>query len=132
MTFCMRRHGDHYRWQKVTSCIHNLLGGQRWVDLYGEMIINNLDKCTCKLTFVKVPHLPSRPRLAPVIITSFPLFRQAIGAPRNTLSMATCTTVMGSKFVTCLAPGTRPSSAGRTLTPPNAYGELVSQIMLQK
>lgn len=75
---------------------------------------------------------PSRPRLAPVIITSFPLFRQAIGAPRNTLSMATCTTVMGSKFVTCLAPGTRPSSAGRTLTPPNAYGELVSQIMLQK
>ena len=59
MSLCMCRHGDHYRWQKVTSCIHNLLGGQRWVDLYGEMIINNLDKCTCKLTFVKVP--PSLP-----------------------------------------------------------------------
>ena len=49
------RHDDHYTWQKVTSCIHNLLGGgQRWVDLYGEMIINNKDKCSCKLTFVKV------------------------------------------------------------------------------
>ena len=60
------RHGDHYQWQKVTSCIHNLLGGQRWVDLYGEMIINNKDKCTCKLTFVKV--MP-RPLPAPVIMT---------------------------------------------------------------
>ena len=68
MTLCMCRHGDHYRWQKVTSCIHNLLGGQRWVDLYGEMIINNLDKCTCKLTFVKVP-LSSHLLLAPVIMT---------------------------------------------------------------
>jgi hypothetical protein len=30
------------------------------VDLYGEMLINNLDRCSCKLTFIKVPSpLPS-------------------------------------------------------------------------
>ena len=47
-------HNDHYQWQKVTSCIHNVLGGQRWVDQYGETTITNGDKCSCKLTFVKV------------------------------------------------------------------------------
>ena len=48
------RHSDHYRWKKVTSCIYNLLGGQRWVDHYGEMVITNGDQCSCRLTFVKV------------------------------------------------------------------------------
>ncbi|XP_064389026.1 oxysterol-binding protein-related protein 3-like isoform X2 [Halichondria panicea] len=50
------RHDDHYQWQKVTSCIHNVLGGQRWVDQYGEMTITNGDKCSCKLTFVKASY----------------------------------------------------------------------------
>lgn len=46
---------DHYRWNKVTTCVHNLFGGQRSVDQYGELKITNLDKnITCKLTFVKV------------------------------------------------------------------------------
>ena len=48
------RYDDHYQWKKVTSCIHNVLGGQRWVDQYGEMTITNKDQCSCKLTFVKV------------------------------------------------------------------------------
>jgi hypothetical protein len=48
------RHDDHYQWKKVTSCIHNVLGGQRWVDQYGEMTVTNKDVCSCKLTFVKV------------------------------------------------------------------------------
>ena len=53
---CTCRHGDHYQWEKVTSCIHNVFGsgGSRWVDQYGEMLITNLDRCSCKLTFVKV------------------------------------------------------------------------------
>jgi hypothetical protein len=39
----------------VTTCVHNLFGGQRSVDQYGELKITNLDKnITCKLTFVKV------------------------------------------------------------------------------
>jgi len=54
------KHSDHYQWKKVTSCIHNLLGGQRWVDQYGEMCITNQDKCSCKLTFVKASYWSSK------------------------------------------------------------------------
>ena len=47
---------DHYEWNKVTTCVHNLFGGgNRWVDQYGEMIITNKPyNLTCKLSFVKV------------------------------------------------------------------------------
>ncbi|XP_026156482.1 oxysterol-binding protein-related protein 3-like isoform X1 [Mastacembelus armatus] len=47
--------GDHYEWNKVTSCIHNILSGQRWIEHYGEMAIKNTnsDICQCKVTFVK-------------------------------------------------------------------------------
>ncbi|XP_013866654.1 oxysterol-binding protein-related protein 3 isoform X2 [Austrofundulus limnaeus] len=47
--------GDHYEWNKVTSCIHNILSGQRWIEHYGEMAIKNKnsDVCQCKVTFVK-------------------------------------------------------------------------------
>ncbi|XP_072156647.1 oxysterol-binding protein-related protein 6 isoform X2 [Bemisia tabaci] len=48
---------DHYRWNKVTTCVHNLFSGQRWVDQYGELKIVNVDKnITCKLTFVKASY----------------------------------------------------------------------------
>lgn len=47
------RYNDHYQWNKVTTCVHNLLGGQRWVDQYGEMYIRNGD-ISCKITFTKV------------------------------------------------------------------------------
>lgn len=47
--------GDHYQWNKVTTCVHNLFSGQRWVDQYGELKITNLTTgVVCKLTFVKV------------------------------------------------------------------------------
>lgn len=54
--FCVYRFGDHYEWNKVTSCIHNILSGQRWIEHYGEMAIKNInsDDCQCKITFVKV------------------------------------------------------------------------------
>lgn len=47
---------DHYEWNKVTTCVHNLFGGgQRWVDQYGEMIIRNTTNgLMCKLSFVRV------------------------------------------------------------------------------
>lgn len=50
------RFGDHYEWNKVTSCIHNILSGQRWIEHYGEMSIKNINSndCQCKITFVKV------------------------------------------------------------------------------
>ncbi|XP_061598759.1 oxysterol-binding protein-related protein 3-like isoform X2 [Cololabis saira] len=47
--------GDHYEWNKVTSCIHNILSGQRWIEHYGEMAIKNVNSngCQCKVTFIK-------------------------------------------------------------------------------
>ncbi|XP_075900052.1 oxysterol-binding protein-related protein 3-like isoform X2 [Nelusetta ayraudi] len=50
--------GDHYEWNKVTSCIHNILSGQRWVEHYGEMSIKTVSgsgdhACHCRVTFVK-------------------------------------------------------------------------------
>ncbi|XP_010891310.2 oxysterol-binding protein-related protein 3a [Esox lucius] len=47
--------GDHYEWNKVTSCIHNILSGQRWIEHYGEMLIknHNSSECQCKVTFIK-------------------------------------------------------------------------------
>ncbi|XP_029308054.1 oxysterol-binding protein-related protein 3 isoform X3 [Cottoperca gobio] len=50
--------GDHYEWNKVTSCIHNILSGQRWIEHYGEISIKNSssDICQCKITFVKAKY----------------------------------------------------------------------------
>ncbi|XP_068610988.1 oxysterol-binding protein-related protein 3 [Brachionichthys hirsutus] len=54
--------GDHYEWNKVTSCIHNILSGQRWIEHYGEICIRNTssDICQCKITFVKAKYWNSR------------------------------------------------------------------------
>lgn len=50
------RFGDHYEWNKVTTCVHNILSGRRWIEHYGEITIRNTKSsaCLCKLTFVKV------------------------------------------------------------------------------
>ncbi|XP_051520447.1 oxysterol-binding protein-related protein 3-like isoform X1 [Myxocyprinus asiaticus] len=49
--------GDHYEWSKVTSCIHNILSGQRWIEHYGEMSVKHTttmgDISHCKVTFFK-------------------------------------------------------------------------------
>ncbi|KAM9837523.1 oxysterol-binding protein-related protein 7 [Aulostomus maculatus] len=49
------RSGDHYEWNKVVTCIHNVLSQQRYLEHYGEVTIRNLKSnvCTCKITFVK-------------------------------------------------------------------------------
>ncbi|KAG5855109.1 oxysterol-binding protein-related protein 7 isoform X3 [Anguilla rostrata] len=46
---------DHYEWNKVVTCIHNVLSQQRYLEHYGDIIIHNLNNsvCTCKITFVK-------------------------------------------------------------------------------
>ncbi|XP_059725421.1 oxysterol-binding protein-related protein 7 isoform X5 [Haemorhous mexicanus] len=51
------RTGDHYKWNKVTTCIHNVLSGPRWIEHYGEVLIRNTRDASyhCKLTFCKVP-----------------------------------------------------------------------------
>uniref|UniRef100_A0A1A7WKM0 Oxysterol-binding protein n=2 Tax=Iconisemion striatum TaxID=60296 RepID=A0A1A7WKM0_9TELE len=52
------RFGDHYEWNKVTSCIHNILSGQRWIEHYGEITIKNSSSnvCQCKITFIKAKY----------------------------------------------------------------------------
>ncbi|XP_031310928.1 oxysterol-binding protein-related protein 3 isoform X5 [Camelus dromedarius] len=49
---------DHFEWNKVTSCIHNILSGQRWIEHYGEIVIKNLndDSCHCKVNFIKAKY----------------------------------------------------------------------------
>ncbi|XP_061565032.1 oxysterol-binding protein-related protein 7 isoform X2 [Cololabis saira] len=51
----LQRYGDHYEWNKVVTCIHNVLSQQRYLEHYGEVTIQNLKNniCTCKITFVK-------------------------------------------------------------------------------
>ncbi|XP_066571710.1 oxysterol-binding protein-related protein 3 isoform X1 [Amia ocellicauda] len=46
---------DHYEWNKVTSCVHNILTGQRWIEHYGEIAIRNTnnDNVQCKVSFLK-------------------------------------------------------------------------------
>ncbi|XP_003407120.2 oxysterol-binding protein-related protein 3 isoform X2 [Loxodonta africana] len=55
--------GDHFEWNKVTSCIHNILSGQRWIEHYGEIVIKNLsdDSCHCKVNFIKAKYWSTNP-----------------------------------------------------------------------
>ncbi|NXV18305.1 OSBL7 protein, partial [Cepphus grylle] len=50
------RTGDHFEWNKVTTCIHNVLSGPRWIEHYGEVLIRNTRDASyhCKITFCKV------------------------------------------------------------------------------
>jgi len=49
--------GETYVWNKVTSCIHNLLGAERWVDLYGESIVEcSQTGLTARIQFVKASY----------------------------------------------------------------------------
>lgn len=49
------KYGDCYIWNKVTTCIHNILSGRRWIEHYGEITIRNTrsSASTCKMTFIK-------------------------------------------------------------------------------
>ncbi|XP_074893022.1 oxysterol-binding protein-related protein 7 isoform X4 [Buteo buteo] len=49
------RTGDHFEWNKVTTCIHNVLSGPRWIEHYGEVLIRNTRDASyhCKITFCK-------------------------------------------------------------------------------
>ena len=50
-------HKEDYVWNKVTSCIHNILGQERWVDLYGECVIQCPQSgLTARVQFVKASY----------------------------------------------------------------------------
>ena len=57
ISLALRGHGEEYTWNKVTSCIHNILGQERWVDLYGECVITCPQSgLTARIQFVKASY----------------------------------------------------------------------------
>ena len=46
----------HYKWNKITTCVHNLFKGERYVDNYGELVISDCNNLTCKITFEKASY----------------------------------------------------------------------------
>ena len=61
ISLSLRSHGEEYSWNKVTSCIHNILGQERWVDLYGESVIQCPQSgLTAKIQFVKASYWSSK------------------------------------------------------------------------
>ena len=63
-TYLLYRFKERYTWNKVTTCVHNILGGQRWVDHYGDVVIKNeMNGIKCKLTYAKVMSLMSGMRV---------------------------------------------------------------------
>merc|ERR550519_755152 len=57
ISLSLKSHGEEYSWNKVTSCIHNILGQERWVDLYGESVIQCPQSgLTAKIQFVKASY----------------------------------------------------------------------------
>ncbi|RWS13090.1 oxysterol-binding protein-related protein 3-like protein [Dinothrombium tinctorium] len=65
----LKRTQSHYRWNKVTTCVHNIFKGQRWVDQYGEMTITD-DDFRCKLTFMKASYWNNKRHEICGVITS--------------------------------------------------------------
>lgn len=62
----------------MTTCIHNVLSGPRWIEHYGEVLIRNTRDASyhCKITFCKVrpaPPCPALPRLHLSQPTPWPL-----------------------------------------------------------
>jgi len=61
VTLRLEEWGEEYTWNKVTSCLHNLLGAERWVDLYGESLISCPQSgLSTKIQFVKASYWSSK------------------------------------------------------------------------
>lgn len=57
----LNKHNEEYTWNKATSCIHNILGGQRWVEHYGEVVVTNHTRgIVCKLNYAKSSYFSAK------------------------------------------------------------------------
>ncbi|KAF7489466.1 Oxysterol-binding protein-related protein 6 [Sarcoptes scabiei] len=56
----LKPYKSHYKWNKVTTCVHNLFKGERYVDIYGELTIRDSEDLTCKITFEKSSYWSSK------------------------------------------------------------------------
>lgn len=68
----------------MTTCIHNVLSGPRWIEHYGEVLIRNTRDAAyhCKITFGKVR--PTRRDMLRHVMT-----RLVVSHPIPTFPMAT-------------------------------------------
>jgi hypothetical protein len=111
------KYGEHYSYNKATTCVHNLFSPQsRWVDLYGEISIIS-GSLTCNLTFVKVRHLDNtayRRSLAHTETDEVEFYlikfhRSRIGQLKSMKYLEQSSTKMVRHYVTCTDIGMRPS-----------------------
>lgn len=113
----MPKTGDHYVWNKVTTCVHNLFSGQRWVDQYGELRITN-GIITCKLTFSKASYWSAKRHE----VSSLKIFTEVYLIFYNIHRLLVlCMTKQVSQFVGYLASG-RSRCTVECLPPPDVYG----------
>lgn len=45
--------GEKFSWKKVTSCVHNIMGGEKYVEKYGDCVIESSTGIKAKFTFVR-------------------------------------------------------------------------------
>lgn len=117
------RFGDHYEWNKVTTCVHNILSGRRWIEHYGEITIRNTKSsaCLCKLTFVKVAAklplccLPKGKKAHKCVFFFFCSLRETTGAPTSTRCRGSWWTRKAKSSTGSLGNGTKASTAASRL-----------------
>ena len=45
--------GETFTWKKVTSCVHNIMAGEKYVEKYGDCVIESSNGLKAKFTFAK-------------------------------------------------------------------------------
>ncbi|KAJ6216844.1 hypothetical protein RDWZM_008001 [Blomia tropicalis] len=65
----LKPYNCHYKWNKITTCVHNLFKGERYVDNYGELTITD-GSLTCKITFEKAGYWSNRKNEISGVITT--------------------------------------------------------------
>ena len=92
VTLKLLRNGkvEVYTWNKVTSCIHNLLGAERWVDLYGESRWSPARRRGYRLEYSSSKRATGRPNVT------------NCSAPSRTQARISCRTCSGSGVRRCM------------------------------
>ena len=45
--------GETFTWKKVTSCVHNIMAGEKYVEKYGDCVIQSSSGMKAKFNFVR-------------------------------------------------------------------------------
>lgn len=75
--------GDHYAWQPVTTCVHNIVVGRMWLDNYGELVITERSSgAVARVKLAKTGWMADARSLGALSGTVF----DAAGTPRHRLA----------------------------------------------